>query len=51
MLRREIRAFRSLRKQPAVVIYDADGRIGRFEHRIREACEQAGVGFILERVQ
>ncbi len=33
-------------KEPAVVIYDTDGRIGRFEYRIRIACEFAGVWFI-----
>ena len=33
-------------KEPAVVVYDTDGRIGRFEHRIRVACEQAGVRFV-----
>lgn len=33
-------------KEPVVVIYDTDGRIGRFEHRIRVACELAGVEFI-----
>ena len=32
-------------KEPAVVIYDTDGKMGRFEHRIKTACEQAGVGF------
>ena len=30
-------------KQPAVVIYDTDGREGRFEYRIRTACQEAGV--------
>ena len=33
-------------KQPAVVIYDTDGQMGRFEHRIQVACERAGVQFI-----
>ena len=33
-------------KEPAVVIYDGDGRVGRFEHQIRVACELAGVEFI-----
>ena len=32
-------------KQPAVVIYDTDGREGRFEYRIRTACEKAGVQY------
>ena len=32
-------------KQPAVVIYDTDGREGRFEYRIRTACEKAGVRY------
>ena len=33
-------------KKPAVVIYDTDGRMGRFEYRIKIACELAGVEFI-----
>lgn len=33
-------------KKPAVVIYDTDGILGRFEHRIMKACELAGVQFI-----
>ena len=32
-------------KKPAVVIYNTDGRIGRYEHRIKVACERAGVAF------
>ena len=32
-------------KQPAVVIYDTDAREGRFEYRIRTACEKAGVRY------
>ena len=32
-------------KAPAVVIYDTDGREGRFEYRIRTACEKAGVHY------
>ena len=32
-------------KQPAVVIYDTDGREGRFEYRIRTACQEAGVHY------
>ena len=35
-------------KNPAVVIYDTDGKVGRFEHRIQVACEMAGVKFIRE---
>ena len=34
-------------KQPAVVIYDTDGKVGRIEHRIRVACVMAGVQFHL----
>ena len=34
-----------LRKKPAVVIYDTDGKIGRFEYRIKVARERAGVLF------
>ena len=33
-------------KEPAVVIYDTDDRIGPYEHQIRVACELAGVEFI-----
>ena len=32
-------------KKPAVVIHDTDGKIGKYEHRIRVACEAAGVLF------
>lgn len=32
-------------KKPAVVIYNTDGRIGRYEHRVKVACERAGVAF------
>ena len=32
-------------KAPAVVIFDTDGREGRFEYRIRTACEKAGVRY------
>jgi hypothetical protein len=32
-------------KEPAVVIYDTDGKMGRFKHRIRVVCEMAGVTF------
>ena len=32
-------------KTPAVVIYNTDGKIGRYEHRIKVACERAGVAF------
>lgn len=34
-------------KTPAVVIYDTDGKMGRFEHRIQEACERAGIEFVV----
>ena len=30
-------------KNPGVVIYDTDGKEGRFEYRIRIACQKAGV--------
>ncbi len=33
-------------KKPAVVIYDTDGRVGKYEHRIEVACEAAGVEFL-----
>ena len=32
-------------KQPAVVIYNTDGKFGRYEHRIKMAAEMAGVAF------
>ena len=32
-------------KAPAVVIYDTDGKEGRFEYRIRAACRKAGVQY------
>ena len=35
-------------KKPAVVIYDTDEKMGRFEHRIQVACETAGVMFVRE---
>ena len=39
--------FRELTgKMPAVAIYDSDGEVGRFEHRIQAACEAAGVLFL-----
>ena len=34
-------------KRPAVVMYDTDGREGRFEYRIRVACRKAGVEQII----
>ena len=33
-------------KSPAVVIYDTDERIGKYEHRIQAASEAAGVLFL-----
>lgn len=35
-------------KEPAVVIYDTDGRVGKYEYRIQVACELAGVMFLSE---
>ena len=32
-------------KAPVVVIYDTDGKEGRFEYRIRTACRKAGVHY------
>ena len=32
-------------KAPAVVIYDTDGKEGRFEYRVRTACQRAGVHY------
>ena len=32
-------------KAPAVVSYDTDGKEGRFEYRIRTACQKAGVQY------
>ena len=34
-------------KEPAVVIYDTDGQIGKYEHRIRVACKAAGVRYLV----
>jgi hypothetical protein len=36
-------------KTPAIVIYDTDGKYGRFEHRIKTTAEALGVKFILEK--
>ena len=33
-------------KKPAVVIHDIDGKIGKYEHRIRVSSEKAGVLFL-----
>ena len=33
-------------KRPGVVIYDTDGREGRFEYRIKTACDQARVSYM-----
>lgn len=33
-------------KRPVVVIYDTDGKMGRYEYRIKAACEKAGVEFV-----
>lgn len=33
-------------KKPAVVIYNTDRKIGRYEHRIKVACERAGETFL-----
>jgi hypothetical protein len=33
-------------KQPVVVIYDTDGREGRYEYRIKTAAEKAGIEFL-----
>ena len=32
-------------KRPAVVIYDTDGKEGRFEYLIRTACQKSGVSY------
>ena len=32
-------------KQPGVVIYDTDGKIGKYEYRIKKVCQQVGVPF------
>ena len=39
-------ASRLTGKKPAVVIYDRDGEMGRYEYRIKAACEKAGVMFV-----
>lgn len=33
-------------KAPVVVIYDTDGKIGMYEHRIRASSEKAGIRFL-----
>ncbi len=33
-------------KVPAVVIYDTDGVVGKYEYRIGSVCEHVGVGYI-----
>lgn len=33
-------------KEPVVVIYDTDGKVGKYEYRIMKACEKVGVKFI-----
>ena len=33
-------------KEPVVVLFDRDGVVGRYEHRIKTACEMVGIGFI-----
>ena len=33
-------------KQPAVVIYDTDGKVGRYEHRIETAAQMASINYI-----
>ena len=33
-------------KNPAVVIYDTDGSIGKYEYQIQVACELVGVQFL-----
>ena len=30
-----------------MVIYDTDGQIGQYEHRIQVACEAAGVRYLV----
>lgn len=37
-------------KKPVVVIYNTDGKFGQLEHRIKAACESAGVEFIIEEI-
>ena len=32
-------------KKPVVVIYDTDGKEGRFEYRIRKVCEALGIEY------
>jgi len=33
-------------KEPVVVIYDTDGKLGKYEYRIMKACEKVGVKFL-----
>ena len=37
-------------KKPVVVIYDTDGKEGKYEYRIRKACERVGVEYRSVRV-
>ena len=33
-------------KEPVVVIYDTDGKVGKYEYRIKSACDWLGVKYI-----
>ena len=33
-------------KEPVVVIYDTDGKEGKYEYRIRNACEHLGIKYL-----
>ena len=33
-------------KKPVVVIYDTDGRMGKYEYQVKGACERAKIRFI-----
>ena len=34
-------------KRAGVVIYDTDGKEGRFEYRIKTVCQKAGVRYLV----
>lgn len=33
-------------KQPMIVIYDTDGKEGKYEYRIKTACNRLGIAYI-----
>ncbi len=37
-------------KKPAIVIYDTDGKFGRYEYRIKQVADSLGIKFISKKV-